>query len=787
MLQDNPIYQAFIAAWPLSRLRDMSLDEYCSVGNDNAFTYWLEFKTNELGGIGGGSAYKFGVFKRKAPKDEPSDSPYATDGVYAWVKYYGNSAQAAFATVKAGLVAAAEAAGRGDLGALEAVDLPKMLKWKTGFLYQDPQNPCLLPIYYDTALRFLAFGDPAAKRSIGEAQIAMIQRMPKGANLLEYGSSEWARWAEFEGSVAGLIASDGLSWKDEVIVKLREKKEAVIWWSKRPSGKELVRAQLKKLVANGGSFPFYFTRSGAVTHRARVIDVSFASEYETKKARWVDAVDYEESWEDYSDGDKSAAVAFLINEMTRLETPLKAVDFEYWGGYSSPTQDNLQPFVSVSGDLEDDTSVGDTKAPTLILPSKNVIYYGPPGTGKTFFLRDQLFLRFTKATAGKSREAWLTEEADRMSWWKVVAAALLAGGAAQVPAIAEHEFVRAKITTTKQASPRAMIWSMLQQHTFDDCETVKYTRRADPQLFRKDVGSIWSVDPQAVKEAVPEVEDFVAKARNYSATGQGVEKNYSFITFHQSMSYEDFIEGIKPMLGEEIDEQGLAYELKEGVFKELCARARRNPGADYAILIDEINRGNVSGIFGELISLIEEDKRAGAVNTLSARLPYSREEFSVPSNVYVIGTMNSADRSVEALDTALRRRFSFVEMPPRPELLSSIEGVDLSKLLETVSLRLEALRDRDHRIGHAYLMGIGSLEALHSAFSDRIIPLLQEYFYGDWEKIAMVLGPRFVSKRESKVTWPKQFADNGETVSTELWAFTDQASWDAEAFKSIYG
>ena len=787
MLQDNPDYQAFIAAWPLARLRTMTLNEYCSVGNDNAFAYWLEFKTNELGGIGGGSAYKFGVFNRKTPKDEPEDSPYATDGTYAWVKYYGDSANAAFATVKAGLVAAAEAAFRGDLTALEAVDLPKMLKWKTGFLYQNPHNPCILPIYYDTALRFLAFGDPAAKRSIGEAQVALIQHMPQGADLLEHGKAEWARWTEFEGSVAGLIASDGNSWKDEVIEKLRDKREAVIWWSKRPSGREVVRAQLKKLVLGAGSFPFYFTRSGSVTHKARVIDISFASDYESKKSRWAEAADFQDSWEDYNDEDnKSAAIAFLIDQMEKLETPLKPSDFEYWGGYSAPTQDNLQPIVSVLGDQEEERDLERGDTPMMLLPSKNVIFYGPPGTGKTYFLRDKLFLRFTKAMAGKSREAWLIEEADKLSWWKVVSAALIDGGPAQVPAIAEHEFIRAKNATTNQASPNAMIWSMLQQHTFDDCLTVKYSKRADPQLFRKDEGSVWSVDLQSVKEAVPEVAAFVTRAKNYSGSGQSAEKNYSFITFHQSMSYEDFIEGIKPRLGEEISDQGLAYEIKDGVFKEICARARRNPGVDYAILIDEINRGNVAGIFGELISLIEEDKRSGATNSLTARLPYSREDFSVPSNVYVIGTMNSADRSVEALDTALRRRFSFVEMPPRPELLTTIDGVDLTQLLQAMNSRLEALRDRDHRIGHAYLMGIGSLDALRATFADRIIPLLQEYFYGDWQKIAMVLGPRFVSRRESKVKWPIEYSDLGETVATELWSFTAQDSWDSEAFVSIY-
>ena len=574
MIESNETFKAFQKAWPRSRLQNMTLDDYCSVGNDDAFCYWLEFKTSELGGIGGGSAYKFIVFKRKSPKAEAKDSPYATDGVYAWVKHYGGTAQEAFATVKAGLLAAVEAAAREDLVSLDAVDLPAMMKWKTAFLYQDQSSPCIVPIFYEPAIMYLAFGDPSAKRSFGEAQAALARSMPRGTDIIEFMQREWDRWAAFEGSVEGLIASDSLPWKDEVAERLKVKNEAVIWWSKRPSGRSIVWAQLRKIIAGGGSFFSYFSNGGTVSHRARIVDIAFPSEYETKKSRWAEASGYQESWEDYVDDNKSAAIAFLIDEMARLEPALKTSDFEYWGGYSAPTQDNLQPFVSVRGEQAEESEPRGAMESTLTLPAKNVIFYGPPGTGKTFFLRSELFRRFTRATAGKSRKSWLVDETEAMSWWKVVAAVLLDGGPARVPAIAEHEFIRAKSETTEQASPRAMIWAMLQQHTFDDCENVKYARRADPSLFRKDIGSLWSVDSQAVKDAVPEVEEFVSAAKTYTASGQAIEQNYTFITFHQSMSYEDFIEGIKPRLGEEIADQGLAYELKDGIFKELL-----RPGA----------------------------------------------------------------------------------------------------------------------------------------------------------------------------------------------------------------
>ena len=176
------------------------------------------------------------------------------------------------------------------------------------------------------------------------------------------------------------------------------------------------------------------------------------------------------------------------------------------------------------------------------------------------------------------------------------------------------------------------------------------------------------------------------------------------------------------------------------------------PKQPYVLIIDEINRGNVSQIFGELITLIEEDKRLDKDEALEVILPYSKEKFGVPSNLFIIGTMNTADRSVEALDTALRRRFSFIEMMPEYEKLDEIDFVDfnLGEVLITINQRIEALLDRDHTIGHSYFINIkpNDTEALKEAFQNKIIPLLQEYFYHDYEKIALILGEGFVDCKE---------------------------------------
>lgn len=219
-----------------------------------------------------------------------------------------------------------------------------------------------------------------------------------------------------------------------------------------------------------------------------------------------------------------------------------------------------------------------------------------------------------------------------------------------------------------------------------------------------------------------------------------------FVTFHQSMSYEDFIEGIKP---EPTKDGKITYAVKNGIFKELCAKAKEDKSQNYVMIIDEINRGNVANIFGELISLIEDDKRLGASEELHAELPYSHTIFGVPKNVYIIGTMNTADRSVEALDSALRRRFTFKEMMPKSELVP--EEHNVRSIFKIINQRIEVLKDREHQIGHSYFMGVNSEEGLKAVIYDKIIPLLQEYFYGDYEKIQLVLGEGFVKKDSASV------------------------------------
>ena len=260
-----------------------------------------------------------------------------------------------------------------------------------------------------------------------------------------------------------------------------------------------------------------------------------------------------------------------------------------------------------------------------------------------------------------------------------------------------------------------------------------------------------------------------------------------FVTFHQSFGYEEFVEGIRPVMGGE-QGQEIAYEIAGGVFKNICKAARRDTGNRYVLIIDEINRGNISRIFGELITLIEASKRTGMPEGTSATLPYSKESFSVPANLHIIGTMNTADRSIALLDTALRRRFKFTEMMPDSSELAGvvIEGVDIPALLTAINARIEALYDRDHQIGHTYFLDLKTsdpLEKLADIFRDSVLPLLQEYFYDDWEKINVVLNANsFVTDVKPPKMPQTDFVDSDQ----KIWRIDEEALGNISNYKKIY-
>ncbi len=255
------------------------------------------------------------------------------------------------------------------------------------------------------------------------------------------------------------------------------------------------------------------------------------------------------------------------------------------------------------------------------------------------------------------------------------------------------------------------------------------------------------------------------------------DKRIEFVTFHQSYSYEEFVEGLRPKV---VKDNGGGFRLKvrNGVLKRIAKRAQKNSEHSYVLVIDEINRANISKVLGELVTLLEDDKRQDQINEISVTLPYSGDSFVLPNNLYILGTMNTADRSIALLDTALRRRFEFEEIEPDPAKLSMVDDIDLREVLRAINRRLEWFIDRDHLIGHAWFMKAKSKEQVDRVMRNKTIPLIAEYFYDDWHKVQSVLGGGEAFVRCDKLDDPPGW-DNGGGDGRVSWRVKDTFEDDA--------
>ena len=447
-------------------------------------------------------------------------------------------------------------------------------------------------------------------------------------------------------------------------------------------------------------------------------------------------------------------------------------------------------------------------------PALNQILYGPPGTGKTYNTKkyiDKIIEMNKQHNNSGDYQQKLNEIISNLRWVDAIAISLYLltekegqkqGGQEQkeisfsINEIKTFEFMQKYSQTKESKDIYKTISSQLQMHTIAESKLVNYTRRLDPMIFNKDNNSKWFLTEDGKNEIAEQYKmelDFIKNKKGEIPNDTENDNYHEFITFHQSYSYEEFVEGIKPEIkDEEISNENLLYKYNKGIFKEMCIRANSHKDNYYLLIIDEINRGNISKIFGELITLIEEDKRVIPNGELTfkntdtsqqgiiVKLPYTHQPFGVPKNLYIIGTMNTADRSIASVDIALRRRFRFIEKMPQPELLKNKNSenglwtvkaenkkynIDLEKLLQTLNDRISYLIDPDHQIGHSYFLNLLKDEngnevkeiqeqKLKEVFKYEILPLLNEYFYGDWEKIRKVLirfdWETFLKKDENK-------------------------------------
>ncbi|MCP4686715.1 MAG: EVE domain-containing protein [Desulfobacterales bacterium] len=382
----------------------------------------------------------------------------------------------------------------------------------------------------------------------------------------------------------------------------------------------------------------------------------------------------------------------------------------------------------------------------------NLILYGPPGTGKTYQL-NKLIERYTSKNRRIDRKAWLAQQLLDVRWFDAVFVALHdLGGKGKVSDIVNHEFVDVKARAMgRKKHVSATVWATLQTHAAEESRTVGYKNRTAPLVFDKSADSAWSLVGDWEEECAEQVA--LAKNLRQGPVEASAHRRYEFVTFHQAYSYEDFVEGIRPARDDDVE--GPAFRIVPGVFQRIALKAKADPGQRYAIFIDEINRGNIAKIFGELITLIEPDKRAvyteagELISGMELTLPYSGDRFGAPKNLDLLGAMNTADRSIALLDTALRRRFTFRELTPDAGVISGSRGdgyvedgeggvINLRALLEAMNRRIRFILNRDMMLGHAYFINIRDFSGLKDVLLNQVIPLLQEYFYEDWRRIQLV-------------------------------------------------
>jgi len=418
-----------------------------------------------------------------------------------------------------------------------------------------------------------------------------------------------------------------------------------------------------------------------------------------------------------------------------------------------------------------------------------VILYGPPGTGKTWHARrfatwflhgrpagpDAMIQFASEAAFRTAEERLVSPRAERRTWWMVANPTLWgwerlardgsvdfevgkvnAHFAAVQPGdlvigyqsrpdsrVVALAMVRSGLRPTGEGEritlePLRMVTN---GPTWHELQADALLAASEPVRHRNQ-GTLFALTPHEAAHVLALLRARDPLIGQVESTGSSDIGPLTRVTFHPSYTYEDFVEGYRPIPS---TDGKLNLALEPGIFRRVCDAARADPEQPYVLLIDEINRGNVSKILGELITLIERDKRG-----LTVRLPQSRDEFSVPPNLYLLGTMNTADRSIRLLDTALRRRFAFVELMPEPSVLAgkAIGHLDLARFLEALNERITRKRGRERQVGHAFLLAEGKpvrdASELAARIRHELIPLLQEYAYDDYGELATYLGDRIV-------------------------------------------
>ncbi|WP_370407903.1 McrB family protein [Tenacibaculum dicentrarchi] len=770
--------QQFLEKWPIEKLQEMEIQEYTNTNREDSFCYWVEHITRDLGSIVGGSSYKFGVFKKGSNTPTLQKNHINSDGEYTWYTKYGaTTAQEAFEKIKEIIITIATNAQTNNLEAIDTIDLGTAYKWKIAFLYG---NYNIINIFKLEALRYVAknLQIPFIKKTPVSTFHREILKQKKEINFFEFSHNLWQQYAN------GLIdiKEDFANWLN---INTHNSYRSYLGDTTNS-----ITSKLDEINSYFDEIDFFLVNPLNIKEHIDTILVLLSKTEREKNA----------DFEEYDLKNSNGIPKALLGKNNYIQF-LREKFIE--------KKDDKSTFNNIVTNLKNNAMISQSKNQILYGPPgtgktysiiNDFIKTDTPQLNSNLevieYLNDKK--NFWHLAPGENGYLWndlKNQDYLGYEWCDIGIGNLKNLKKGDVDSFdIKYRFSKVRkgdyfcIISGKKFYGIA---ETLHDYDFEkskeanfDFQTikVKWLKQFEkPELLN--TYSTQSFSGIKGGKRWDSIKDALTNQELYFESNKGTEtanktKNYMLVSFHQSFAYEDFIEGIKPDLNvsDELDENNsLSYVLQDGVFKSACDMAANIAGYDdldnclkdtkenrnikfkeakpFYLLIDEINRGNVSAIFGELISLIENDKRLGEENELILDLPYSKKEFGVPSNLHIIGTMNTADRSVESLDTALRRRFEFKEILPKPELLENIsfDGFNLKDVLETINNRIELLLDRDHTIGHSYFITIesGDTTKLATVFNNNVIPLLQEYFYGDYGKIGLVLGKGFISKKEN--------------------------------------
>ncbi|EAH7365789.1 McrB family protein [Campylobacter jejuni] len=747
----------FQEVWTLEKVKNMTLEEYTNIKKDNPnrddFTFWIESKLDNLGSIWGGSAFKFGIYRRNDESQKESSSGRLYSQNYAWIAKYGNNENEAFNNIKEKIIQIIQASQDNNLKTIEKIDFGDAIKWKIAFHYQDVKNIKIVNIFSKNVLDLISLNEFKEKLKIYQIHKKLLEN------------------------------------KNLSLVKMIEN-IAIPLWNKYGMDSQNYIDKMKNL------FSEYLNKKkldkNTINKYIQVIE-NISKEFLKENLYSCDLFSFDQN----------------INKLNKNEE-FKLKNSNGHNMYSSALNYYRAFLIDYyEQDIFITERVQSEESNMKIIPL-NQILYGPPGTGKTYHTIDKALEILGENLESRDEKKAKFDEYVRKGQIVFTTFHQSYGYEEFVEGIkpiidndenSQEVKYDVKDGIFKELCDKSLknyILSMQNENEIDlDKLIFEFANYINQDFLNK--GNEFPLENKvSIKKILLNFKD---EYRSFSLGGSIkspqsltidiIKRDYLNFKNKKILSFKD----IKPKYDSQSDYHGNAiyYFMFYNKLKEFeniqneKFKIKKEILKSYIIIIDEINRGNVSKIFGELITLIEPSKRIGEKEELKVTLPYSGKEFGVPKNVYIIGTMNTADRSITSLDTALRRRFEFIEMMPDVSKLSiDCEGINLQELLKAINTRIEYLLDREKTIGHAFFISVENLEDLKKVFKNKIIPLLQEYFYNDYVLIDAVLNKN--GMLEISVENKDYLKNMTEFIESDkiVYKFSDSNNWSKDTFIKIY-